>query len=335
MTASQPRPGCVPSKERLERLTASERISAQRPRAPFCALSPLSNPTSLPSRARKQAVFMVRLDGGPFLMGSESKDAIPGDGEGPVKRVTLSPFWISPTAVTVAEFREFTAATGYLTEAERFGWSFVFRNHVPNHRRGPAVQATPWWLRVDGANFRSPEGPDNAPANDLCPAVQVSWNDAKAYCAWAGVRLPTEAEWEYAARGGLEQRNYPWGDDLTPDGVHRCNIWQGDFPHCDLALDGYSRPAPVHSFEPNAFGLFNTTGNVWEWCWDYFDTAWRPMETPFDPAGPPEGDKRVIKGGSYLCHHSYCFRYRCSARSSNAPDSATGNIGFRVVRDCA
>jgi sulfatase modifying factor 1 len=239
-----------------------------------------------------------------------------------VKRVTLSPFWISATAVTVGEFRGFAEASGYVTEAEHFGWSFVFRNHVPQEMRGPAVEATPWWVRVEGASFRSPEGSCNEPAYDDCPVVQISWNDAQAYCAWAGVRLPTEAEWEYAARGGLELRNYPWGDELTPGGVHRCNVWQGAFPDFDLALDGYSCPAPVRSFPPNAFGLFNMTGNVWEWCWDYFD-----------PAGPPESETRVMKGGSYLCHHSYCFRYRCSARSSNAPDSATGNIGFRVARD--
>jgi formylglycine-generating enzyme required for sulfatase activity len=276
---------------------------------------------------------MVRLDGGSFLMGSESSQAIPGDGEGPVKRVTLSPFWISASAISVRDFCWFAEATGYVTEAERFGWSFVFRNHVPLERRGPAVQATPWWVRVEGAGFRFPDGPDNESAHDDSPAVQISWNDAQAYCSWAGVRLPTEAEWEYAARGGLELKNYPWGDDLTPGGVHRCNVWQGDFPDVDLALDGYSRPAPVHSFEPNAFGLFNVTGNVWEWCWDYFATDWRPIETALNPAGPHEGERRVMKGGSYLCHHSYCFRYRCSARTSNAPDSATGNIGFRVVRD--
>jgi sulfatase modifying factor 1 len=318
VTSRPPHPCCVPSKERLAQLSQSVRSSAERPRA-----------------LRGSTTGMLRLDGGPFLMGSESREAIPGDGEGPVKRVTLSPFWISATAVSVLQFREFAEATGYVTEAERFGWSFVLRGHVPPKQCGPAVQTTPWWVRVEGACFRLPEGPYNEPAREECPTVQISWNDAQAYCAWAGVRLPTEAEWEYAARGGLELQNYPWGDQLTPGGVHRCNVWQGDFPNLDLALDGYSRPAPVRSFEPNGFGLFNMTGNVWEWCWDYFDTESRQLGTSRDPAGAPEGDTRVMKGGSYLCHHSYCFRYRCSARTSNASESATGNIGFRVARDCA
>ncbi|MCU1274261.1 MAG: hypothetical protein JWO48_1692 [Bryobacterales bacterium] len=316
--ARPPHPCCVPSKMRLAQLSESVRLAADRPRA-------LHGSTE----------GMVRLDAGSFLMGCESSEAIPGDGEGPVKRITLSPFWISATTVSVREFHEFVEATGYVTEAERFGWSFVFRGHVPQESRAPVVQATPWWVRVEGACFRFPEGPQNAAAREDCPAVQISWNDAQAYCAWAGVRLPTEAEWEYTARGGLELKNYPWGDELTPGGVHRCNVWQGNFPDLDLALDGHSRPAPVRSFDSNAFGLFNMTGNVWEWCWDYFDAEWRQMGTHLDPAGPPAGDTRVMKGGSYLCHHSYCLRYRCSARTSNAPDSATGNIGFRVARDCA
>jgi formylglycine-generating enzyme required for sulfatase activity len=277
---------------------------------------------------------MQRLEGGPFLMGSDAPHALPADGEGPVRSVTVSPFHISDTAVTNWQFQEFAEATGYLTEAERFAWSFVFRNHVDESRRGAAVPATPWWVRVDGASWKHPEGPDSSlAARADCPAVHVSWNDAMAYCQWAGVRLPTEAEWEFAARGGLEQKTYPWGDELCPGGTHRCNIWQGSFPDCDLAEDGYTRPAPARTYEPNGFGLYNMVGNVWEWCWDFFDRDWRQTETPFDPAGPPRGAAHVIKGGSYLCHESFCFRYRNAARASNAPDSATGNIGFRVVRD--
>jgi len=281
---------------------------------------------------------MVLLDGGRFLMGSESPEAFASDGEGPVRQVLLDPFCISKFPVTNAQFAEFVSLTGYVTEAQRWGWSFVFRNHVPEAHRGPALSATPWWVRVDGADWLNPHGPHPdgpypAPQRAHHPVVQVSWNDTQAYCEWAGVRLPTEAEWEFAARGGLEQKTYPWGDELMPDGQHMCNIWQGAFPDVDLAEDGYSAPAPVDSFAPNGYGLYTIVGNVWEWCADHFDAHWRQTATPVNPVGPPWGTTRVMKGGSYLCHASFCFRYRNAARTANTPDSATGNIGFRVVRD--
>jgi formylglycine-generating enzyme required for sulfatase activity len=282
---------------------------------------------------------MVRLDGGRFLMGSESPEAFPGDGEGPVRQVLLDPFYISKFPVTNAQFAEFISRTGYITDAQRWGWSFVFRNHVPEPQRGPALPATPWWVRVDNANWLYPEGPSPEGANQPAaerphhPTVQVSWNDAQAYCDWAGVRLPTEAEWEFAARGGLEQKIYPWGDELMPDGRHMCNIWQGTFPDLDLAEDGFSSPAPVNSFEPNGYGLYTVAGNVWEWCADYFDAQWHQTASPVNPVGPASGTTRVMRGGSYLCNKSYCFRYRNAARTANTPDSATGNIGFRVARD--
>ncbi len=163
--------------------------------------------------------------------------------------------------------------------------------------------------------------------------VHVSWNDAAAWCAWAKKRLPTEAEWEYAARGGLEQKLYPWGDELTPGGRHLCNIWQGEFPDHDTGEDGFAAPAPATAFPPNDCGLYGVAGNTWEWCADWFDAAWHVTAARGNPQGPPGGSSRVMKGGSYLCHHSYCNCYRVAARTANTPDSSTTNIGFRCVSD--
>ncbi|MGC7096089.1 formylglycine-generating enzyme family protein [Amycolatopsis lurida] len=262
---------------------------------------------------------MIRLPGGEFLMGTDDPDGFPEDGEGPVRTVTVAPFAIDAHAVSNERFAEFVEATGYVTEAERFGWSFVFAGFLPGELRRDAArpESAPWWCGVSGATWRAPEGPGSGldgRANH--PVVHVSWNDANAFCAWAGTRLPGEAEWEYAARGGLVQRRYPWGDELTPGGEHRCNIWQGRFPVRNTADDGYRGTAPVDAFAPNGFGLYNVAGNVWEWC--------------ADPAGAT-GASRVMRGGSYLCHDSYCNRYRVAARTTNTPDSTTGNLGFRTV----
>ena len=278
---------------------------------------------------------MLLLPGGEFLMGTDSREGYPADGEGPVRKVRVNPFWIDAVAVSNARFGRFVDATGHVTEAERFGWSFVFAGFLPSDfppTRG--VAGAPWWRQVYGADWRHPEGrhssTDDRPDH---PVLHVSWNDAVAYCRWAGKRLPTEAEWEYAARGGLEQRRYPWGDRLTPDGEHRTNVWQGEFPSRNTAEDGYAGTAPVDAFPPNGHGLDNMTGNTWEWCADWFSAAFH-VEGPRDnPAGPPSGDWKVMRGGSYLCHRSYCFRCRVAARSANTPDSSTGNLGFRCVRD--
>lgn len=265
-------------------------------------------------------------------MGTDGPEAYPHDGETPQRSVTVSPFSIDVTAVTNADFRRFVEATGHVTEAERHGWSFVFGGLLPDdfiETRG--VQAAPWWRQVFGADWSHPEGPQSDLAGrDAHPVVHVAWTDAVAYCDWAQARLPTETEWEYAARGGLEGARFPWGDDLEPDGEHRMNVWQGAFPHENDASDGWVGSAPVRSYPPNGFGLYEMTGNVWEWCSDWFDADHR-RPPPVDPTGAADGVTRVMKGGSYLCHHSYCHRYRIAARSSNTPDSSSGHLGFRTV----
>ena len=279
----------------------------------------------------------VSLPGGSFLMGTDYSQGFPADGEGPVRRVTLSSFDIDTYPVTNADFASFISATNYRTEAEIFGWSFVFWAHIPEERFEKVVEdtvaQTPWWCQVPGATWDHPEGPgSDVKDRRNHPVVHVSWNDAAAYASWAGKILPTEAQWEYAARGGLEQKLYPWGDELTPEGRHLCNIWQGQFPRLDTAEDGYAGSCPVDSFPPNGYGLYSCTGNVWEWCADWFSTAFSTLQ---NPVGPPDGQAKVMKGGSFLCHASYCNRYRVAARTSNTPDSSASNIGFRCVKKAA
>lgn len=264
----------------------------------------------------------VRIPAGRFLMGDAFDEGYPDDHEGPVREVTVESFLMDPTTVTNAEFAEFVAATGHRTDAELYGVTAVFEAAYagPDDDVLGRAAGTPWWLSVRGADWRHPHGrwSDSSLLPDH-PVVHVSWRDATAYADWSGGRLPTEAEWEYAARGGLESRRFPWGDDLlTADGEWRCNVWQGDFPQRNDGEDGHLFTAPVRSFEPNGFGLWQMVGNVWEWSADSFD--------PADPSGP-----RTLRGGSYLCHPSYCFRYRVSARSQNTITSTAGNIGFRTV----
>lgn len=278
---------------------------------------------------------MIALSGGTFLMGTDYALGFPADGEGPVRSVTLSPFGIDAYPVTNAQFARFVEATGYRTDAEQFGWSFVFWAHIAPEQFEQAVEdtaaATPWWCKVPGARWDAPEGPgSDIRGRDNFPVVHVSWSDAHAYATWAGKSLPTEAQWEFAARGGLEQKLYPWGDELTPQGKHLCNIWQGQFPLEDHAEDGYAGICPVDAFPPNGYGLYSVAGNVWEWCADWFATNHQTIEGR-DPTGPAAGESKVMKGGSFLCHASYCNRYRVGARTANTPDSSTSNIGFRCV----
>jgi formylglycine-generating enzyme required for sulfatase activity len=278
---------------------------------------------------------MVALPGGTFEMGTADLWTYPEDGEGPVHEVTLAPFRIDATAVTNSRYAEFVAATGYRTDAERYEWAFVFGGLLPDDfepTRG--VAQAPWWRQVYGADWAHPEGPQsNVDDRADHPVVQISWQDAVAYCAWAGARLPTEAEWEYAARGGLEGAVFPWGSDLEPNGEHRMNVWQGTFPNKNTLDDGYLGTAPVDAFAPNGFGLFNMTGNAWEWCADWYDPGFYARSAGENPKGPAQGTNRVMRGGSYLCHASYCNRYRVGARSGNGPDSSVGNLGFRCVAD--
>jgi formylglycine-generating enzyme required for sulfatase activity len=308
---------------------------------PCCAAArtgtaaPAVPPVPPPAAAMRPRAH-VSLPETTFLMGTDYPRANRGDGEGPVRPVSLSAYVIDVHPVTNADFAEFVRATGYVTEAERYGTSFVFHAQVPPDRYEELVidtlAATPWWCLVRGASWRAPEGPESTTNERMThPVVHVSWNDAMAYAAWSGASLPTEAQWEYAARGGLEQKLYPWGDELTPGGRHLCNVWQGTFPDVNTAEDGYSFTCPVDAFPPNGHGLYSMTGNTWEWCLDFWGTQFGAAAS-HDPHGPPTGVTRVMKGGSFLCHASYCDRYRPAARTQNTPDSAASNIGFRCAR---
>ena len=248
----------------------------------------------------------------------------------------LSPFRISATACTNAEFSRFTAATGYRTVAEREGWSYVFHLSLSDPTAYPhSPPGLPWWRKVDGACWSAPEGPDSdiADRGDH-PVVHIAWFDAMAYCTWAGLGLPTEAQWEFAARGGLARKKFPLGNDMTPGGVSAMNTWQGQFPTMNTKEDGFLGTAPVTALAANGHGLYNPCGNVWEWARDLY--APHPPRGPFplrDPVGEAGGPARVQRGGSYLCHESYCDCYHVHSRTRNDPDSSLGNAGFRVACD--
>jgi formylglycine-generating enzyme len=304
--------------------------------APGCC--PASGPKgpaskSAPPTGGQYPGGMVDIPGGTALIGTDTPE-IPIDSESPLRRVKLKPFCMATTAVTNAEFADFIAATGYETEAERFGWSFVFWMQVPENV-GPTegVAEAQWWRRVDGATWAAPNGPET---EDAChpdhPVVQVSWNDARAYAEWVGGRLPSEAEWEHAARGGLGDVRFPWGQ-AEPDDTETlpCNIWQGRFPDVNTAADGYVTTAPARAFRPNGYGLFNMAGNVWEWTGAPYKL--RSMRREARAHMAARKGFKLLKGGSFLCHRSYCYRYRIAARIGNSPDSSTTHQGFRVVFD--
>ncbi|WP_188434710.1 formylglycine-generating enzyme family protein [Microbacterium murale] len=303
-------------------------------RSALLSIGARSERTTAQGRSGTHRIEQVVIPAGTFVMGDSSGDRNVADGEVPRHPVSLSTFSIDATTVTNEAFAAFIDATGYRTEAEQFGYSAVFHLAVtaPEDDILGVPPQTPWWRGVRGADWRRPGG-EGSSVDELGdhPAVHVSWNDAVAYCEWAGRRLPTEAEWEYAARGGIEGAKYPWGDDEVDAGGWRANIFQGEFPTRNTEEDGWSTTAPVRTFTPNAYGLWQPVGNVWEWCADRFDASYYLSSPASDPTGPAGGDARVLRGGSYLCHISYCNRYRNSARSQNTPDSSMGNAGFRTV----
>lgn len=306
---------------------------------------------------------MVWIPGGKFTMGSQDDGS--RRNEGPPHSVEVDGFWMDQSPVTNQEFEKFVKATGYVTTAERKPTWDELKKQLPPDAVKPddsvlvagSMVFTPsngpvdlqdmanFWRWVPGASWRHPEGPaSNLKGRMNHPVVQVSWFDAEAYAKWAGKRLPTEAEWEFASRGGLEQKKFPWGNETTPNGKFMANTWQGEFPYKNTGEDGFVGTAPVKSFPPNGFGLYDMVGNVWQWVSDWYrpDTFAQRANEPscHNPTGPakswspinPAQEERVTKGGSFLCHVSYCESYRPSARRGTPPDTGMSHIGFRCAR---
>ncbi len=286
-----------------------------------------------------QALFdLSEIPGGQAFVGTD-QPYIAVDEEGPCRIQHIKPFKMMKTTVTNAMFRKFIDETNYKTDAQRFGWSFVFEHQmIKSGRDNPdkKLQSTvgaEWWHKVSGACWNRICGSDaNSPAPDDHPVVHVSWNDAKAFAAWAGGRLPTEAEWEHAARGGLQDVMFPWGNREPDDNSFQpCNIWQGQFPNVNSCVDGYAATAPARSYSPNNYGLYSMCGNVWEWTSGRFKLNGRSSESKH--YAKHFKNTKILKGGSFLCHKSYCFRYRIAARTGSTPDSTTTHQGFRLVFD--
>jgi sulfatase modifying factor 1 len=240
--------------------------------------------------------------------------------EAPLHEVTVHSFWMDKHEVKVAEFARFVAATNYQTDAVKFGWSGVFDLQTGK------------WEKVDRVSWQHPDGTASQP-NPNEPVCQVSWSDAAAYAKWAGKRLPTEAEWEYAACGGLVGKRYAWGDELRPNGKPVANWWQGHFPDHNTGEDAFIGRAPVESFSANGYGLYDMAGNVWEWCADWYGEDYYLRAAHDNPTGPLSNRERVIRGGSWMCAENFCTNYRVAARSHATPDSGLNNLGFRCVRD--
>lgn len=305
---------------------------------------------------------MVWVPGGEFMMGSDDEEA--RDDEKPPHRVAVSGFWMDEHEVTNAQFKEFVEATGYVTTAEIApDWEEIKKQLPPGTPKphdsilvpGSLVFSPPdhpvplnsshqWWAWVRGADWKHPKGPgSNINGMDDHPVVQVSWFDAMAYANWANKRLPTEAEWEWAARGGLENKPFPWGNEKIDEGTPKANTWQGSFPNYNAETDGFYGVASVKSFKPNSYKLYDMAGNVWEWCLDWYHHDYYSMlaqeESVVNPKGPntswdpmePGLPKKVVRGGSFLCNASYCSGYRVSARMKTSPDTGLSHTGFRCV----
>jgi formylglycine-generating enzyme len=258
---------------------------------------------------------MVSIPGSAFQMGN---DASARSSERPAHEVEINPFHIDEHEVTNRQFADFVGQTGYVTTAEERRHSQVY--DLDNRR----------WHKCDGADWRHPGGPDTTlDGKDDYPVVHVSWLDAQAYCRWSGKRLPREAEWECAARGGLRDDDYPWGGEETPHGRYMANYWQHDHPG---AADGFPALAPVKSFPPNRFGLYDMSGNVWEWCEDWFAEDYYAQSPRENPPGPPQGKTRVVRGGSWLCPENFFIGYTVFARAARTPQETSQNLGFRCAK---
>lgn len=306
---------------------------------------------------------MVLIPGGTFEMGADNEQA--SEDEYPKHKVTVDSFYMDITEVTNAQFQQFVNATGYITTAERKpDWEEI-KKTVPPGTPKPADSLliaaslvfkssngpvdlnnySQWWSWVAGADWKHPEGPRSSiKGKENFPVVHVSWDDAMAYCKWAGKRLPTEAEWEYAARGGLNNNIYPWGNEHVSVGAPKANSWEGKFPYSNDQRDGFFKYAPVKTYNCNRYGLFDMAGNVWEWCSDWYDHNYYQTianNTTVNPKGPqrsydpqdPYTPKRVLRGGSFLCNDSYCSGYRVARRMKSSPDTGLEHTGFRCVKD--
>lgn len=284
---------------------------------------------------------MILIKGGTYIIGTTSDEGHLLDNEKPQVHVTINDFMIDATTVTNRSFACFIEETGYITDSEKYGWSSVFYGLLDDNVRekNEKTQNIPWWYAVKGATWKNPEGPtSNIKERMDHPVVHVSYNDAVEYCNWSGKRLPTEAEWEIAAKGGTDHDLYPWGDEKVPNGIHHSNVFQGDFPNNNLKEDGYLGTAPVKEYYPNGYGLFQMIGNVWEWCSNPARIDLKVFQEKssysFWNEKKLNSDKEyAIKGGSFLCHPSFCNRDRISSRNGNTTSSASCNMGFRCVKD--